>query len=241
MGQARIASPPLDDYKFSNGSEDSCRIVATGARQGHTWGVFVTFEGPEGAGKSTAIKAVGDRLVEEGRAVVLTREPGAGEVGQKIRQILLEGEGLDSRCELFLFLADRAQHVAKLVRPALENGKIVLCDRYGDSTVVYQGVGRGLDADEARRLNELATGGLRPDLTILLDLDPQVGLGRVAKPNRLDREPLEFHQAVRQGFLEEARREPARWVIVDACLQPGEVAAACISAVQSRLAARPPG
>jgi len=197
--------------------------------------VFVTFEGGEGAGKTTAIRALRARFESEGHQVTITREPGSGDVGTKIREILLHGGALDPKCELFLFLADRAQHVASIVRPALQMGHLVLCDRHADSTVVYQGVGRGLLPETTRPLNALATGGLTPDLTILFDLRPEIGLARLSERDRLDAEPLEFHLKVRQGFLEEAAREPERWVVIDAEQDPDAVIAACYESISSRL------
>ncbi|MCH8977848.1 MAG: dTMP kinase [Armatimonadetes bacterium] len=194
--------------------------------------MFVTFEGPEGAGKSTALRAVAARLGEAGHEVVTTREPGAGEFGQAVREILLNGEHLDPKAELFLFLADRAQHTAGTIRPSLAAGKIVLCDRYADSTVVYQGHARGLDLDELHRLNDLATGGLVPDLTLLLDVDARAALDRHGEQDRLEREPEEFHQKVREGFLSEALRDPARWKKIDASQPPEVVAELCWEAVR---------
>lgn len=185
--------------------------------------MFITFEGPEGSGKSTAIAALARLLEECGHTVLVTRQPGAGEFGAKVRSLLLEGEELDARAELFLFLADRAEHVAKCLRPALEDGVWVLCDRYSDSTVVYQAHARGLSEDFVRSADAFATGGLLPDLTFLLDLDPEVGLSRVQAPDRLDRQPLAFHQAVRAGFLKEAAREPHRWQVLDAAESPEAV------------------
>jgi dTMP kinase len=196
--------------------------------------VFVTFEGPEGAGKSTVLKRVAESLEAEGRTVLCTREPGAGSVGKAIRDILLHGEALDPKCELFLFLADRSQHVSAIIRPALERGEIVLCDRHADSTVVYQGVGRGIGPDVTKPLNKLATGGLVPDLTLLLDISPEAGLARVTDANRLDKEPLEFHQKVRQGFLDLARSEPHRIVIVNAEMPVDHVVQHCLAAIRDR-------
>jgi len=197
--------------------------------------VFITFEGPEGAGKSTVLRAVADSLRQEGRAVLETREPGAGEVGREIRRLLLQGQELEPAAELFLFLADRAQHVRDIVRPALAEGTIVLCDRHADSTLVYQGYGRGLELALLRDLNRLATSGLRPGLTLLLDLPAEVGLARIAHPDRIDREPLEFHQRVRDGFLSEAQREPDRWVVLDASVEPEMVTDRALEEVRKRL------
>lgn len=193
--------------------------------------MFVTFEGPEGAGKSTVIALVASRLRSQERTVLTTREPGAGEVGRAVREILLDGGTLEPLTELFLFLADRAEHIAKTVRPALDRGEVVLCDRHADSTVAYQGYGRGLDIDLIRALNEAATGGLKPEVTVLLDLDVREGLMRAKGTDRLDRESVEFHERVRQGFLTEAEREPGRWRVVDA-MQPVEaVTERCLSAI----------
>jgi dTMP kinase len=197
--------------------------------------MFVTLEGPEGAGKSTVLPALARALREGGREVVTTREPGAGEFGSAVRDLLLHGGDIEPLTELFLFLADRAEHVAKTVRPALARGAVVLCDRHADSTVVYQGYGRGLDLDQLRSLNSLATGGLVPDLTLLLDVPPEVGLARVSKGDRLDKEPLDFHKRVREGFLTEAEREPGRWRIIDASQPSESVAQDCLSAVLAAL------
>lgn len=198
--------------------------------------MFITFEGPEGAGKTTIIQRLGERLRGEGRDVVVTREPGSGSVGGRIREVLLHSEALDSRCELFLFLADRANHVASLVRPALERGAVVLCDRYSDSTVVYQAHARGLDPMGVRELNAFATDGLVPDLTLLLDLDPEIGLKRLITKDRLDAEPIMFHRRVREGFLAEARREPLRWRIVDATKPVEAVEFVCYAWIKEMLA-----
>ncbi|MBS1723971.1 MAG: dTMP kinase [Armatimonadetes bacterium] len=197
--------------------------------------MFVTLEGPEGAGKSTVAAFLAERLEAVGKSVCLTREPGAGDVGGRIRSILLDGESLDTRCELFLFLADRSQHVAAVIRPALASGSVVLCDRFADSTIVYQGYGRGLDLAALRAWNTFATNGLVPDLTLLLDLSPEAGLARQTAKDRLDSEPIEFHRRVREGFIEEARLDAARWVVVDASMPPEAVASACWTAVTARL------
>ncbi len=194
--------------------------------------MFVTFEGPEGSGKSTAIRTL---AATSGWNCLCTREPGAGEVGRRIRELLLEGETIDARCELFLFLADRAQHVSSIIRPAMNRGDVILCDRHADSTVVYQGYGRGLDLDWLRSLNQFATGGLKPDLTLLFDLSPEVGLARVTNKDRLDRESLEFHHRVREGFLAEAAREPDRWIILNASDSAEAVALAAVNAIKERM------
>lgn len=197
--------------------------------------MFVTFEGTEGSGKSSALAAVAMALEGLGCKVVRTREPGAGELGKRVREALLHGENLTARAELFLFLADRSEHVAKIVSPALASGSVVLCDRYIDSTVAYQGHARGLPVELLRELNLYATQGLIPDLTLLFDLDPEVGLGRLSDPDRLDREPLEFHQKVREGFHIERAFDPERWVLIDASLQASEVANAAAKAVIERI------
>jgi dTMP kinase len=184
--------------------------------------VFVTFEGTEGSGKTTALAFVADRLRAAGESVRATREPGSGPFGPKIRALLLEATELDPVTELFLFLADRAQHVEHVVRPALARGEIVLCDRFSDSTIAYQGYARRGDLELLRRLNELATGGLAPDLTLLFDLDPAIGLRRLGSSDRLDREPIGFHEDVRRGFLAESKRDPGRWRVLDATA-PAEV------------------
>jgi dTMP kinase len=186
-------------------------------------GKFISLEGPEGAGKSTLAAALKQRLEEKGVSVVLTREPGDGPVGGAIRDILLHGRVEDPLTELFLFLADRCQHVLHVIRPALAAGKLVLSDRYGDSTVVYQGHAGGIDPGTLRVWNDIATDRLIPDLTLLLDLDPEQGLARLASPDRIDAKPLEFHRRVREGFLLEAQRDPGRWLILDATLSPGAV------------------
>jgi len=192
--------------------------------------MFVTFEGPEGAGKSTALRAVAARLREAGHDVLETREPGAGDFGRRIREILLHGEEMPPASELFLFLADRANHVETIIRPALAAGRWVLCDRHADSTYVYQAIVRGLDRDFVRRANAFATGGLVPCRTVLFDLDPEIGLGRLTSRDRLDAQPLEFHRAVRNGFLELASEQSERIRVIDASLSADEVASLAFEA-----------
>ena len=179
--------------------------------------MFVTFEGIDGAGKSTLMRGVESELVRQGKKVLSTREPGGTDFGQKVRQLLLEGEDMSPLAEVFLFLSDRTHHINHLVRPALTEGKFVLCDRHSDSTIVYQGYGRGLDIELLRGLNQTATLGVVPDLTLLLDLEPTIGLARQTHQDRLGSLDLEFFQRVRRGFLSEAAREPTRFHVLDAC------------------------
>lgn len=201
-------------------------------------GRFITLEGPEGAGKSTLAKSLAEKLRQQNIDVVLTREPGDGAIGPKIREALLEGESLDPWTELFLFLADRSQHVLTVIQPALEQGKWVICDRFADSTNVYQGHARGLPLPELYHLNLLATHGVHPGATLLLDLDPEVGLARLKDKNRLDKEPLEFHHRVRKGFLTEANRHRDRWHVLDASQPPDALLEQAWSALTPLLAAR---
>jgi dTMP kinase len=201
-------------------------------------GVLITLEGGEGSGKTTEAEALGERLVERGYAVCLTREPGGTALGRAIQGMLEGGRGPAPLAELLLFAADRAQHVQAVIAPALAAGEIVVCDRFADSTVAYQGYGRGLDIALIRRLNEEATRGLKPDLTLLLDLPPEIGLAREGE--QLDvtgRESLEFHQRVREGFLALAKQEAERFVVIDATLAPEEVTERAIAAVEKRLLA----
>src|SRR5262252_86672 len=189
---------------------------------------FITFEGGDGSGKTTQLKVIENYLRARGRSCLSTREPGGTSLGQLIRQVLLEvgTQSITSPTELFLYLADRAQHMHEVVIPALKQGKIVLCDRHTDSTLAYQGYGRGIDVNLLRRLNDMASGGIRPDLTILFDCPVEIALSRTAarqfppglthREDRFEREELEFHKRVRAGFLELARAEPKRFHIVDA-------------------------
>lgn len=183
--------------------------------------MFITLEGPEGSGKSTQIKRLAKRLESMGFPVITTREPGGTPIGDQIRQVLvrMENEELHPRTEILLFLAARAQLVEQLIKPALQDGKIILCDRYGDSTLAYQGYGHGLDLEKLRQMLDFATDHLKPDLTILLDLDVKLGLMRKKAEdewNRLDAYEVLFHERVREGYLNLAREEPNRWRIVDA-------------------------
>ena len=195
----------------------------------------MTFEGPEGAGKSTAIAFVAEKLREEGLDVVTTREPGAGPLGAKIRELLLHGLEITPKTELLLFLADRSNHVATVIRPALAANQTVICDRYIDSTLVYQGMARGLDKEFVEAANRFATSDLIPDLTLLLDVPAEIGLGRVRNPDRLDKQPLEFHHAVRSGFLQLAGQDPARWIVLDATREFREVAGDALGAIRLKM------
>jgi dTMP kinase len=202
-------------------------------------GLLITFEGGEGTGKSTQIAALRDRLVALGVPVRATREPGGTRVGDRVRDILLDPAllGMDPWAEVFLYEASRAAHVAGVVRPALERGETVLCDRYADSTLAYQGYGRGLDLVALRMLNDRATAGLTPDLTVVLDTDPGTGLARATRDgaDRLESEAIAFHEAVRAGFLALAAAESHRFVVVDVTGARGEV----VDAVWAALSARP--
>ncbi len=209
-------------------------------------GFFVSFEGPEGSGKTSQIRRLAAFLEAQGYQVVMTREPGGTVIGDQIRQILLAhgNKAMKTRTEVLLFQASRAQHVAELIRPALEQGKIVLCDRFADSTLAYQGFGRGESLEDLQRLIAYATQGLTPHLTLLLDVDVEEGLRRrqplLQEWNRLDAETLAFHQKVREGYLQLAQADPERWSVVDAG-KPIEVVEATIrEIVQTRLKAHKP-
>lgn len=180
-------------------------------------GRLITFEGVEGAGKTTQIALLRAALQERGCRVSVTREPGGDPVAEAIRAVLLDTrEPVAPSAELLLFMASRAQMVERVLRPRLEAGEVVLCDRFTDSSVVYQGYGRGLDLDAIRMLNTFATGGITPDLTLVLDLAPAKGLARQTDRNRMEEESLAFHERVRAGYASEAAREPERIKIVDA-------------------------
>ena len=188
---------------------------------------LIVFEGPEGAGKSTQVVRLAERLRAAGVPCTVTREPGGTPTGDAIRDLLLHADvAIDPLVEFLLYSASRAQHVLEVIRPALERGDVVLSDRYAGASVAYQGYGRGLDLAFVDDLNRRATGGLRPDLTVLLDLDPAEGLRRVAgrgAEDRLEREALSFHERVRAGFLAQADAD-ASWLVVDAAAAPEAVA-----------------
>lgn len=185
--------------------------------------MFITLEGPEGCGKTSQLPGLADFLREHGYNVVTTREPGGTTIGDQIRKVLtnLENTELTPRSEILLFLAARAQLVEQVIKPALSEGKIVLCDRYGDSTLAYQGYGHMLDLDALKRMLTFATDGLKPDLTLFLDIDVEAGLQRKIKVdewNRLDAYEVAFHQRVRDGYHRLIEEEPDRWVTIDASL-----------------------
>jgi dTMP kinase len=199
-----------------------------------TGGKFFVFEGGEGAGKSTQAHRIAEAIEGRGYEVVVTFEPGATTIGQRLREVLLDRANthLGARTEALLYAADRAQHVAEVIRPALERGAVVISDRYVDSSVAYQAGGRGLPAHEVRRLSRWATSGLVPDLTILLDVDPADGLARTTGPgDRLEAETLEFHESVRDAFLDLARRRRSHYLVVDARASADEVHAQVLEAV----------
>jgi dTMP kinase len=210
--------------------------VETAGKQG---GFFVSFEGPEGGGKSTQIHRLAAALAERGFSVWTTREPGGTRLGEMIRPILLgqRQTPMTPWSEALLFTAARAQHVEEVIRPRLARGELVLCDRYSDSTIAYQGYGRGLDLDTLRRLQSGATGGLQPGLTLLLNLPIETGLSRIPRTaqDRLDRETATFHQRVRAGYQEMAAADPRRWREVDAAADEDQVARRILELVSDAL------
>jgi len=181
-------------------------------------GLFITFEGADGCGKTTQLKLLAEYLTNKGLEVVITREPGAKGLGEKVREILLNYDGeVSDRCESFLFLADRAQHIDMIVNPAIEQGKIVLCDRHTDSSVAYQGYGRGLSIDRISMLNNLAVNGRYPDMTLIFDIDVETSMTRVGEQkDRMESAGMEFFNRVRNGYLEIAKQEPDRVKVLDA-------------------------
>ena len=204
--------------------------------------LFITFEGGEGSGKSSALKLLDERLRNEGYQTVLTREPGGTPIAEQIRNVILDKANtkMDSRTEALLYAASRRQHLVEKVWPALKEGKIVLCDRYLDSSLAYQGGARGLGIDNVLNVNAFATEGTFPDLTLLFDIEPEKGLERIAKNasrevNRLDLEKIEFHRGVRATFLEIAKRYSDRFVIIDASKPLDQVVQDVYDAVMARM------
>lgn len=203
--------------------------------------LFVTFEGPDGCGKTTQVARLAEWLRGAGHDVIATREPGGTLIGDQVRAILHSPDNRSMRptAELLLYCASRAQLVGEVVRPHLEQGGVVLSDRYADSSLAYQGYGRGIDLSALQAVLDFATGGLRPDLTLLLDVNVEEGLrrrkGSGGEWNRLDQETLDFHRRAREGFLALARAEPERWVVIDAARGPDEVQAEIREEVTKRL------
>ncbi len=211
--------------------------------------MFITFEGIEGSGKTTQIHKIADFFNNAGFKTVTTREPGDTEIGKKIRSILLDPENkeMSSLCELFLYVADRAQHLHEIIWPALKNDKIVLCDRFIDSTIVYQGKARGLETEIIERIHGISAGivqNLKPDLTVLFDLNPETGLKRTftalemgqrsGNEVRFELESLKFHKKVRRGYLELASKEKERFLVIDASLEPDQVFHKIIGGIKKR-------
>ncbi len=207
--------------------------------------MFITLEGTEGCGKTSQVAPLAEYLRLQGWDVLTTREPGGTPIGEQIRDVLhsLDNTEMHARTEILLFQAARAQHVEQVIRPHLARRGVVICDRYADSTVAYQGYGREQPLEPLQALVDYATGGLKPDLTLLLDLDVEIGLRRRAKGgewNRLDALEVAFYQRVRQGYYELVRAEPERWVVIDACVSPLEVQEAMRAAVKGRLTGMDP-
>jgi dTMP kinase len=211
------------------------------ANRGMPCPFFITLEGPEGSGKTTQLPLLVDWLHEQGYTVEVTREPGGTDIGDQIRDVLHDpvNAAMDATAEILLYSADRAQHVTQCIRPALAAGKIVVSDRYYDSTLAYQGYGRGLDLEMLRTITAFATGGLKPDLTLYLDIVPEEGLQRRQAGgeewNRLDAETLDFHQRVRAGYMQLIAQEPERWVVIDAARSVEEVQEEIRAQVEVRL------
>lgn len=211
-------------------------------------GLFITFEGVEGSGKSTQARRLSETLRARGRAVTLTREPGGTALGERLRDILLDlgQSGMLPEAELFLYMASRAEHVAGVIEPALERGEVVIADRFGDASVAYQGGGRELGTRLVESLNEVATRGVKPDVTFLLDLDPDRGLERLSRRqgagrDRIESEALAFHERVRSAYLSAAGREPSRFDVLDGSLSEEAIAEAVLARVDRLLNTQPEG
>lgn len=221
----------------SSYSKEGVRKVARGSRKR---GFLLTFEGIEGSGKSTQLRRLAGRLRSLGYLVVETREPGGSPISEQVRAVLLDlnNRGMDSRCELLLYLASRTQHLTDIIRPSMEKGAVVLCDRFADATVAYQGYGRGLPLPAIRQLNRFAAGGLTPNLTLILDIPVAIGLERKRRAGGLDRLDVEretFHQAVRTGYVRLAKQEPRRIRLINGTAAVEEVAQAVAGVVEDRL------
>lgn len=204
--------------------------------------MFITFEGPDGCGKTTQVGRLGRYLIDHGYDVVQTREPGGTRISEQIRNVVHNPDNpeMGARAEMLLYAASRAQHVDEIIRPALEAGRVVLCDRFADSTYAYQGYGRGLDLDTLRTITRFATGGLVPDLTVYIDIDPETGLSRRqrdgdAEWNRLDDAEMSFHERVRAGYQELIATDPDRWLVFDGGQAIDVLCEAICEAVTERL------
>lgn len=204
--------------------------------------LFITFEGGEGSGKSTAIKLIAEYFEKNNISYVLTREPGGTPIGEEIRNVILSknNNAMDLRVEALLFAASRRQHLVEKIWPAIKNNQIVLCDRYLDSSLAYQGYARGLGIDSVLNVNNFATEGTYPDLTFFFDIDPELGLERISmnenrEVNRLDLEKLSFHKSVRNGFIELSKKYKDRYVVIDASKSKEEVFNECIKIIKERM------
>jgi dTMP kinase len=205
-------------------------------------GLFITFEGTEGSGKSTIIKNLADILAKEGYDLILSREPGGSKIAEQIRSTILDVNNtqMDKKTEALLYAAARSQHLHDVILPAIKENKLVLCDRYIDSSIAYQGYARDINIKDIKDINEFGTAGLLPHLTILFDLDPKIGLARIAKDqkreiNRLDLEQLEFHQKVRAGYLKIAKHDKKRVAIVDASLDIQTITDKCLALIREKI------